>query len=83
MINVDFLPVPIDVIIGFILILVFGMILGATIYLPVAHKTSDIPLEKLSNDLVWQYTPDWVLIFFGCIIFLVMSFILISGIWRM
>jgi hypothetical protein len=82
MINVDFLPVPIDVIIGFIFILFFGIVLGAIIYLPFAHKTSDLPLEKLSYDLVWQYTPDWIIIFFGCIIFLVMSFILISGIWR-
>lgn len=82
MINVDFLPVPIDVIIGFIFILLFGMILGAIIFLPIAHKTSDLPLEKLSNDLVWNYAPDWILIFVGCIIFLVMSFVLISGIWR-
>ena len=83
MINVDFLPVPIDVIIGFICILLFGMALGAIIYLPIAHKTSDLPLERLSNDLVWHYAPDWLLIFVGCVIFLVMSFILISGIWRM
>mgnify|MGYP006873149948 CR=1 FL=1 len=83
MINVDFLPVPIDVIIGFICILLFGMVLGAIIYLPIAHKTSDLPLERLSNDLVWHYAPDWLLILIGCIIFLILSFILISGIWRM
>lgn len=83
MINVDFLPVPIDVIIGFICILLFGLALGAIIYLPFAHKTSDLPLERLSNDLVWNYAPDWLLIFVGCVIFLVMSFILISGMWRM
>ena len=83
MINVDFLPVPIDVIIGLIFILLFGMVLGAIIYLPIAHKTSDLPLERLSNDLVWRYAPDWLLIFVGCIIFLAMSFILISGMWRM
>ena len=83
MINVDFLPVPIDVIIGFIFVLLFGIVLGALIYLPVAQKKSNLPLERLSNDLVWNYAPDWLLIFVGCIIFLVMSFILISGMWRM
>ena len=83
MINVDFLPVPIDVIIGLIFILLFGIVLGAIIYLPFAHKTSELPLERLSNDLVWHYAPDWLLIFVGCIIFLALSFILISGMWRM
>jgi len=83
MIKLDFLPVPIDVIIGLIFILLFGMILGAIIYLPIAHKSSELPLERLSNDLVWHYTPDWLLIFIGCVVFLVMSFILISGMWRM
>ena len=83
MIKLDFLPVPIDVIIGFICILLFGMVLGAIIYLPVAHKTSELSLERLSNDLVWSYAPDWLLIFTGCIIFLVLSFVLVSGMWRM
>ncbi len=82
MIKIDFLPVPIDVIIGFIFILLFGLILGAMLYLPIAHKNSDLSLEKLSYDLVWQYSPDWFLISIGCVVFLTMSFILISGIWR-
>ena len=82
MIEIEFLPVPIDVILGFIFVFVFGAILGAIIYLPIAHKTSDLPLEKLSNDLVWRYFPDWLLILISLIIFLVINFMLIGGMWR-
>lgn len=83
MINLDFLPVPIDVILGLLFVGVFGLILGALIYLPVANKTSGLPLEKLSNDLIWRYFPDWFLIFISCIIFLVLNFLLIGGTWRL
>ena len=83
MINIEGLPVPLDVIIGFICVIFFGMIFGAVIYLPIAHKDSDLPLERLSNDIIWHYAPDWLLLVIGCIIFLVLSFLLISGMWRM
>lgn len=83
MIKLDFLPVPIDVIIGFLCLILFGMIFGAIIYLPVAHKNSELTLEKLSNDLIWNYAPQWLLAVISCIIFLVISFMLISGMWRM
>ena len=73
---------PIEVIIGFIVIFVTGLALGAAICLPIVHKNSDIPLEKLSGDLIWKYTPDLVLSIIGCIISLVCCFILISGMWR-
>lgn len=73
---------PFDVIIGLICVFVFGTILGAMICLPLVQRNSEIPLEKLSNDIIWKYTPDWVLMMVGCIIFLVLSFILISGLWR-
>ena len=80
--NLEFLPVPIDVILGLVLVVIFGLILGALIYLPIAHKTSSLPLEKLSNDLVWRYFPDWLLILISCIIFLIINFMLIGGMWR-
>ena len=83
MIKLDFLPVPIDVILGFLCLILFGMILGAIIYLPVAHKNSELTLEKLSNDLIWNYAPQWILAVISCIIFLVISFMLIGGMWRM
>lgn len=73
---------PIDVIIGFIFLFVFGLILGAAICLPYAHKHSTLPLEKLSGDWIWHYKPDLILCILGCLIFIVMSFLLISGIWR-
>ena len=73
---------PIDVIIGFIFLFVFGLILGAAICLPYAHKHSTLPLEKLSGDWIWHYKPDLILCIVGCLIFIVMSFLLISGIWR-
>lgn len=82
MIDLEFLPVPIDVILGLLFVGVFGLILGALIYLPIANKTSGLPLEKLSSDLIWRYFPDWCLILISCIIFLVINFMLIGGMWR-
>jgi hypothetical protein len=83
MIEIEGLPLPLDVIIGFVSIIFFGMILGAVIYLPVAHNDSKIPLEKLSSDLIWDLVPEWFLILIACIFFLVLSFLLVSGMWRM
>ena len=77
----DFLP-PIDIIIGLVCIGVFGLILGALIYLPVAVKKSPLPIEKLSNDIIWRYVPDWLLMFIGCVIFIILSFLLVSGFLR-
>ena len=73
---------PLDVIIGFVFLFFFGLILGAAICLPYVHKHSTLPLEKLSGDWIWHYKPDLVLCIIGCVIFIVMSFLLISGIWR-
>ncbi|MBO4400451.1 MAG: hypothetical protein J5809_01230 [Selenomonadaceae bacterium] len=78
----EYLP-PLDVLGGFICIFIFGMMTGAVICLPIAHHNSELPLERLSGDLIWRYAPDWILLLVGCIFFLVVSFILISGIWRM
>ena len=77
----DFLP-PIDIIIGLICIGIFGLLLGALIYLPVAVKDSPLPIEKLSGELIWRYMPDWLLLFIGSIIFIILSFLLISGYLR-
>ena len=77
----DFLP-PIDIIIGLICIGVFGLLLGALIYLPVAAKESPLPIEKLSGDIIWRYMPDWLLMFLGCLIFIIISFLMISGFLR-
>lgn len=74
---------PVDVLAGFVCVFIFGIFLGAMIYLPIAHKNSALPLERLTGDLICHYVPDWVLIFLSCVFFLVMSFILISGMWRM
>ena len=73
---------PLDVVIGFIALFVFGMILGAAICLPYVHKNSTLPLEKLSGDWIWHYKPDLVLCIVGCVVFIIMSFLLISGWWR-
>ena len=73
---------PTDVIIGMVCILLFGITLGALLYLPVAHKSSGLPLEKLSNELIWRYTPDWLILIVGCIIFLTVSFFMVSGYLR-
>ena len=77
----DFLP-PIDIIIGLICIGVFGLMLGALIYLPVAAKESPLPIEKLSGDIIWRYMPDWLLMVLGCLIFIIISFLMISGFLR-
>ena len=77
----DYLP-PIDIIIGLICIGIFGLLLGALIYLPVAVKDSPLPIEKLSNDIIWRYVPDWLVMFIGCVIFIVLSFLLVSGYLR-
>ncbi len=74
--------IPLDVIVGFVCIFIFGMILGAAICLPYVHKRSTLPLEKLSGDWIWHYKPDLILCIVGCLIFIIMSFLLISGIWR-
>lgn len=73
---------PLDVIIGLICIIIFGVALGFLLYLPVAHKSSKLPLEKLSNELIWRYTPDWLIMIFGCVIFLTVSFFMVSGYLR-
>lgn len=73
---------PTDVVIGMVGILIFGLILGALIYLPVAEKNSTLPLEKLSGEIIWRYKPDWLIFFFGTIIFLGVSFMLVSGFLR-
>lgn len=74
---------PIEVLVGFVVIFIVGIILGAAICLPIVHKNSDIPLEKLTGDLIWRYTPDWLLSILGCIVTLIVCFLLISGMWRM
>ena len=77
----EYLP-PLDIIIGLVCIVIFGLLLGALIYLPVAVKDSPLPIEKLSGDIIWRYMPDWLLLFIGCIIFILLSFLLISGFLR-
>ena len=73
---------PFDVIIGLLGILVFGSMLGALIYLPVAEKNSPLPLERLSGEIIWRYKPDWIIFVLGCLAFLVVSFLLVSGLLR-
>lgn len=73
---------PPDVIIGMVGILIFGLVLGALIYLPVAEKNSPLSLEKLSGEIIWRYKPDWLIFLLGCIIFLSVSFMLVSGFLR-
>ena len=73
---------PTDVIIGMVGILFFGLVLGALIYLPVAEKNSKLSLEKLSGEIIWKYKPDWVIFVVGCVIFLCVSFLLVSGLLR-
>ncbi|MBR1728456.1 MAG: hypothetical protein IJ728_02920 [Selenomonadaceae bacterium] len=73
---------PMDIIIGLICIVIFGIILGALIYLPVAAKESPLTIEKLSADIIFKYVPDWLLLFVGCVIFILISFMLISGFLR-
>ncbi len=73
---------PFDVIIGLLGILIFGLMLGALIYLPVAEKNSTLPLERLSSEIIWRYKPDWIIFVLGCVIFLIVSFLLVSGLLR-
>ena len=73
---------PTDVIIGMVGILFFGLMLGALIYLPVAEKNSNLSLEKLSGEIIWKYKPDWILFVVGCVIFLGVSFLMVSGLLR-
>ena len=73
---------PTDVAVGLIGILFFGLILGALLYLPVAEKNSSLSLEKLSGEIIWRYKPDWIVFVIGCILFLLLSFLLVSGLLR-
>ena len=73
---------PTDVIIGMVGILIFGLMLGALIYLPVAEKNSKLPLERLSGEIIWRYKPDWIIFVLGCVVFLGVSFLLVSGLLR-
>lgn len=73
---------PMDVIIGMVGILIFGLMLGALIYLPVAEKNSKLPLERLSGEIIWRYKPDWIVFVLGCVVFLGVSFLLVSGLLR-
>lgn len=73
---------PLDVTVGLIGILIFGLMLGALIYLPVAEKNSKLSLERLSGEIIWRYKPDWVVFVIGCVIFLAVSFLLVSGLLR-
>lgn len=73
---------PMDVIVGMVGILFFGAVFGALMYLPVAHKASKLPLEYLSGELIWRIKPDWLIFVFGCLLFLVVSFLMVSGYLR-
>lgn len=73
---------PLDVTVGLVGILFFGIMLGALMYLPVAHKASKLPLEYLSGELIWRIKPDWVIFVFGCLLFLIVSFLMVSGLLR-
>ena len=73
---------PADVIIGMVGILLFGLMLGALIYLPVAEKNSKLSLERLSGEIIWRYKPDWIIFVLGCVIFLAVSFLMVSGLLR-
>ena len=73
---------PTDVITGMVGILFFGLMLGALIYLPVAEKNSKLSLEKLSGEIIWKYKPDWIIFVLGCVVFLGVSFMMVSGLLR-
>ena len=73
---------PTDVIIGMAGILFFGLMLGALIYLPVAEKNSKLSLERLSGEIIWRYKPDWIIFVLGCVVFLGVSFLMVSGLLR-
>ncbi len=70
---------PVDVMIGLLGILAFGVILGALISLPILQRRTKMPLERLSGDLIWRYNPDYIVAVTGCLIFLILSFVLVSG----
>lgn len=73
---------PADVIVGMVGIIFFGALLGALMYLPVAQKASKLPLEYLSGELIWRMKPDWWIFFLGCVLFLAVSFMMVSGYLR-
>ena len=73
---------PADVVIGMFGIFFFGIILGMLIYLPIAKKNSKLPLERLSGDMIWRMKPDWIVFVGGCVVFLIVSFLLVSGLLR-
>ncbi|MCR5833535.1 MAG: hypothetical protein K6G55_02620 [Selenomonadaceae bacterium] len=73
---------PLDVIIAIIGIIIFGIILGALLYLPVAEKNSPLSLDRLTNEMIWHYVPDWFVFLLGCVAFLTVSFVMISGSMR-
>ena len=73
---------PMDVIIGMVGILFFGLMLGALMYLPVAEKNSKLSLERLSGEIIWRYKPDWIIFVIGCVVFLAVSFLMVSGFLR-
>ncbi len=73
---------PVDVIVGMVGIIFFGALLGALMYLPVAQKASKLPLEYLSGELIWRMKPDWVIFVCGCLLFLTVSFMMVSGYLR-
>ena len=77
-----FVMPPVDVIVGMVGIIFFGAVLGALMYLPVARKASKLPLEYLSGELIWRMKPDWVIFVFGCLLFLTVSFMMVSGYLR-
>ena len=52
------------------------------IYLPVAEKNSKLSLEKLSGEIIWRYKPDWIIFVLGCVVFLAVSFLMVSGLLR-
>ncbi len=79
--NIDWLP-PLDVLVGLGCIFIFGVVLGMILYLPLAHHNSELPLEKLSADIIWHYAPDWILLLIGCVFVVVITFMLIGGMWR-
>lgn len=73
---------PTEVTIGFVGILIFGLMLGALMYLPIAEKNSKLSLDRLSGEIIWRYKPDWIVFVLGCVIFLGVSFLLVSGLLR-
>ena len=73
---------PTDVIAGLAGIFFFGVCLGAAIMLPYAHKHSGLPIERLSGDIIWRYTPDWALCIAGCVVLIILGFVVVGGYLR-